>query len=219
MITSGVVEGKQLWYWYRDNSNVDLSWTPDNSNTRLPWIRGQRVTGEQDDVAGPGCIIQSVSSTGQRGNFEVVVPLRHATGAVELRHFYRDNSDVHLPSPLRQRLTMTVHVPWMRGQGITGERECGRTRLHHPIQFQYRAAQQIRSRRAGLAVPLGSLSASTRVNTRPGGRLPGWAAGGRHHSCLGVASRGDRVSRTSTARALRGIELLHRHGVFYRCGG
>jgi hypothetical protein len=179
-----IVEGKQLWYWYRDNSNVDLSWTPDNSDTRLPWIRGQRVTGEQDEVAGPGCIIQSVSSTGQRGNFEVVVPLRHATGAVELRHFYRDNSDadlpwirgqrvtgeqdevagpgciiqsvsstgqrgnfevvvplrhatgavelrhfyrdnsdVHLPSPLRQRLTMTVHVPWMRGQGITGERD------------------------------------------------------------------------------------------------
>ncbi len=118
-----MVEAKQLWYWYRDNSNVDLSWTPDNSDTRLPWIRGQRVTGEQDDVAGPGCIIQSASSTGQRGNFEVVVPLRQATGAVELRHFYRDNSDAHLPSPLRQRLTMTVHVPWMRGQGITGERD------------------------------------------------------------------------------------------------
>ncbi len=101
-----IVEGKQLWYWYRDNSNVDLSWTPDNSDTRLPWIRGQRVTGEQDDVAGPGCIIQSASSTGQRGNFEVVVPLRQATGAVELRHFYRDNSDADLP--------------WIRGQRVTG---------------------------------------------------------------------------------------------------
>jgi len=68
------------------------------------------------------------------------------------------------------------------------------------------------------AVPLGSLSASTRVNTRPGGRLPGWAAGGRHQSCLGVASRGDRVSG-QVPRALRGIELLHRHGMSYRCGG
>jgi hypothetical protein len=176
-----IVEGKRLWYWYRDNSNAELPWTPDNSEIRLPWIRGQRITDEQDDVAGPGCIIQSTPTTGLHGNFEVVVPLRHANGTVELRHFYRDNNDVrlpwirgqritdeqddvagpgciiqstpstglqgnfevvvplrsangavelrhfyrdnshaHLPSPLRQRLTMTVHTPWMRGQQVTG---------------------------------------------------------------------------------------------------
>ncbi|MGH3767795.1 MAG: DUF4185 domain-containing protein, partial [Pseudonocardiaceae bacterium] len=108
-LATGAVE---LRHFYRDNNATDL-----------PWIRGQRVTGDQDDVAGSGCLIQSTPSAGVRGNFEVVVPLRLATGAVELRHFYRDNRDEHLPSPLRQRLTMTVHVPWMRGQGITTERD------------------------------------------------------------------------------------------------
>ncbi len=89
-----IVEGEQLWYWSRDNSNA-----------QLPWIRGQRVTGEQDNVAGPGCIIQSTPTSGQHGNFEVVVPLRQPTGAIELRHFYRDNNDTHLPSPRGQRVT------------------------------------------------------------------------------------------------------------------
>jgi hypothetical protein len=74
-------------------------------------------------VAGPGCIIQSAPRTGEHGNFEVVVPLWHASGAIELRHFYRDNSDAHLPLALRQRLTMTVHIPWLRGQRITGEQD------------------------------------------------------------------------------------------------
>jgi hypothetical protein len=178
---AAIVEGEQLWYWYRDNSNAELDWTPDNSAIRLPWIRAQRITGDQDKVTGPGCIIQSASNTGRHGNFEVVVPLRQTNGTAELRHFYRDNSDArqpwirgqritgdqddvagpgciiqstlgtglpgnfevvvplrqtngtmqlhhfyrdnsnaHLPSPLRQRLTMTVHTPWIRGQGITG---------------------------------------------------------------------------------------------------
>ena len=107
-----IVQGEQLWHWSRDNSDV-----------HLPWIRGRRVTGERDDVVGPGCIIQSAPSAGRRGNFEVVVPLRLATGAVELRHFHRDNSYDHLPSELRQRLTMSVYVPWMRGQRVTGERD------------------------------------------------------------------------------------------------
>ncbi|MGH3685684.1 MAG: DUF4185 domain-containing protein [Pseudonocardiaceae bacterium] len=108
-LATGVVE---LRHFYRDNGDA-----------RLPWIRGQRVTGDRDNVAGPGCIIQSASSAGQRGNFEVIVPLRQATGAVELRHFYRDNSYDHLPSPLRQRLTMALRVPWMRGQRVTGDRD------------------------------------------------------------------------------------------------
>jgi uncharacterized protein DUF4185 len=107
-----IVEDEQLWYWSRDNSDA-----------HLPWIRGQRVTAEHDDVAGPGCIIQSTPSTGQRGDFEVVVPLRQATGTIELRHFHRDNSYDHLPSELRQRLTMTLHVPWMRGQQITDDHD------------------------------------------------------------------------------------------------
>jgi hypothetical protein len=108
-LASGAVE---LRHFYRDNNDI-----------HLPWVRGQRVTGEGDDVAGPGCIIQSTSSTGQRGNFEVVVPLRQASGAVELCHFSRDNGYDHLPSPLRQRLTMSVQVPWVRGLRVTGERD------------------------------------------------------------------------------------------------
>ncbi|MDT7597918.1 MAG: hypothetical protein QOJ06_3464, partial [Pseudonocardiales bacterium] len=59
-----IVERAQLWHWFRNNNDV-----------HLPWIRGQRITDDHDDVAGPGCIIQSTPSTGQRGNFEVVVPL------------------------------------------------------------------------------------------------------------------------------------------------
>lgn len=145
-----IVEGGQLWYWYRDNSKVDLAWTPDNSEVRLPWVRGQRVTGEGDDVAGPGCIIQSVSSVGQRGNFEVVVPLRRVDGAVELCHFYRDNSYDHLPSPLRQRLTMSVHAPWVRGLRVTGGQDvvAGPACL---IQASFGAGQ---SRRFDVVVPL-----------------------------------------------------------------
>ncbi|MDQ3906400.1 MAG: hypothetical protein M3300_13430, partial [Actinomycetota bacterium] len=104
-----ITEGGQLWYWYRDNSNAELDWTPDNSPIRLPWIRAQRVTADQDKVAGPGCIIQSASPTGLPGNFEVVVPLRQANGTVELRHFYRDNSDPRLP--------------WIRGQRITNDHD------------------------------------------------------------------------------------------------
>ena len=143
-------EGKQLWYWHRDNSNAELSWTPDNSEIRLPWVRSQRVTGEGDDVAGPGCIIQSTPTTGAHGNFEVVVPLRLANGRTELQHFYRDNSFDHLPSPLRQRLTMSVHMPWARGLRVTGEGDvvAGPACL---IQSTFRAG---RNRRFEVVVPL-----------------------------------------------------------------
>ncbi|MDT7716904.1 MAG: hypothetical protein QOH09_2896 [Pseudonocardiales bacterium] len=106
-----IVEGEQLWHWSRDNNDA-----------HLPWIRGQRVTGDHDEVAGPGCIIQSTPSAGQRGNFEVVVPLLQANG-VELCHFFRDNGYDHLPAELRQRLTMSLHIPWLRGQRVTGERD------------------------------------------------------------------------------------------------
>ena len=44
-----IVEGNQLWHWWRDNSTNDFG----------PWIRGERITGDQDYVAGTGCIIQS----------------------------------------------------------------------------------------------------------------------------------------------------------------
>jgi hypothetical protein len=215
-----IVEGRQLWYWYRDNRNIDLAWTPDNSavtlpwiraqrisdvgddvadpgciiqsassagqrgnfevvvplrrangtaelrhfyrdnnNPHLPWVRGQQITGDGDDVAGPGCIIQSASSAGQRGNFEVVVPLRRANGTAELSHFYRDNSYDHLPSPLRQRLTMSVHAPWLRGLPITGDQDvvAGPACL---IQSSFDSGQ---NRRFDIVVPLRLSDGSTEL--------------------------------------------------------
>lgn len=89
----------ELWHFFHDNSDV-----------AKPWQRGQRVTGPQDDVAGPGALIQSDFGDRDHGNFEVVVPLRLSSGALELWHFFHDNSD--------------VGKPWQRGQrvatGVTG---------------------------------------------------------------------------------------------------
>ncbi|MDQ4102950.1 MAG: DUF4185 domain-containing protein [Actinomycetota bacterium] len=59
----------------------------------VPWMRGQGITGEQDNVAGPACIIQSASSAGQHGRFEVVVPLYLHDGSIELRHFFQDKNN------------------------------------------------------------------------------------------------------------------------------
>ncbi|MDQ4093200.1 MAG: DUF4185 domain-containing protein [Actinomycetota bacterium] len=94
-----LLQGDQLWHWFRDNSHNDFG----------SWVRGPRITGERDNVTGPGCLIQSDYGTGPHGNFEVVVPLRHTNGTVELRHFFRNNSDPRLP--------------WIRGPRITGERD------------------------------------------------------------------------------------------------
>jgi len=80
------VHGTELWNWFRDNSRNDLG----------PWIRGPRITGDHDTVAGAGCIIQSDYGTGPHRNFEVVVPLHLNDGAIELRHFFHDNRDVRL---------------------------------------------------------------------------------------------------------------------------
>lgn len=77
-----LVQGEQLWHWFRDNSHNDFG----------PWIRGSRITGERDNVTGPGCLIQSDYRTGLPGNFEVVVPLRLGDNSIELRHFVRDNA-------------------------------------------------------------------------------------------------------------------------------
>ncbi len=73
----------------------------DNSNVALPWQAGQVIA---SGVAGPGCIIQSDFASGDHGNFEVVVALPYGD-ALQLRHFFHDNSDVGLP--------------WQRGQFVT----------------------------------------------------------------------------------------------------
>jgi hypothetical protein len=86
----------ELWHFFHDNSDV-----------AKPWQRGQRVTGDTDDVAGPGALIQSNFGSRDHGNFEVVVPLRAASGRVELWHYFHDNSD--------------VAKPWQRGLRVTGD--------------------------------------------------------------------------------------------------
>ncbi|HET9258072.1 MAG TPA: DUF4185 domain-containing protein [Pseudonocardiaceae bacterium] len=91
-----IAQDGELWHWFRDNSVNDFGL----------WARGARVTGDSDRVAGPGCLIQSGYGTGPHGNFEVIVPLLQPTGTTELWHFYRDNSDPHLP--------------WIRGSRVTG---------------------------------------------------------------------------------------------------
>ncbi len=94
-----IMQGAQLWHWFRDNSRNDFG----------PWVRGTRITSDQDTVAAPGCLIQSDYLTGFHGNFEVVVPLRQPSGKTELWHFYRDNNDPHLP--------------WIRGTRVTGDHD------------------------------------------------------------------------------------------------
>ncbi len=94
-----IVHGDQLWHWFRDNSRNDFG----------PWVRGARITGDHDNVAGPGCLIQSSFGAGPHHNFEVVVPLQRPDDNVELWHYYRDNNNPRLP--------------WIRGQRITGDHD------------------------------------------------------------------------------------------------
>src|SRR5580704_14729271 len=63
----------ELWHYWHDNSNANN-----------PWQRGQRIA---TGVAGAGCLIQSDFRSGDRGNFEVVVPLLASNG-IELWHFW-----------------------------------------------------------------------------------------------------------------------------------
>ena len=107
-----VLEGRDLWHWWRDNSS-----------TGQPWRRGQRIVADQAAFA--GSIIQSDFRSGDHGNFEVVVPLFQSGGNVELWHFWHDNSD--------------VSKPWRRGQRVTepGRRIFGSSSI---IQSDFRSS-------------------------------------------------------------------------------
>lgn len=87
-----VLEGRELWHWWRDNS------APGN-----PWKRGQKIIA--DRAAFAGSIIQSNFGSGGNGNFEVVVPLLAPNGDFELWHMWHDNSDVNKPWSFGQRIT------------------------------------------------------------------------------------------------------------------
>jgi hypothetical protein len=47
-----IVQGTQLWHWFRDNSRNDFG----------PWARGSRITGDHDTVAGAACLINPTTA-------------------------------------------------------------------------------------------------------------------------------------------------------------
>jgi hypothetical protein len=73
-----LTQGRELWHWWHDNSNVNLPWQP-----------GQMIT---VPVSSGACIIQSDFRGDEHGNFEVVVLEEN-----NLVHHWHDNSDVNLP--------------------------------------------------------------------------------------------------------------------------
>jgi hypothetical protein len=81
-----VLDGQTLRHFYRDNDG---------------WHRGQDVTA---DAVGAGSLIQSDFGAPGSGNFEVVVPVRVASGTMELRHFFHD--------------TAAAANPWRPGQTV-----------------------------------------------------------------------------------------------------
>src|SRR6266699_1406556 len=110
-----VLEGRDLWHWWRDN------FAPGN-----PWKRGQRII--ENRAAFPGSLIQSDFGDGEHGNFEVVVPLFGDAGLVELWHMWHDNSEVVVPVvDNRGRVELQhywhdnsdVNNPWSIGQRVS----------------------------------------------------------------------------------------------------
>ncbi len=89
--------GQDLWHFFHDNSDVALPWQP-----------GQLIAA---NVAGPGSLIQSDFTSGDHGNFEVIVPLPNETGGQDLWHFFHDNSDVALPWQPGQLIAANVAGP------------------------------------------------------------------------------------------------------------
>lgn len=85
-----VLEGHDLWHWWRDNAAPDR-----------PWKRAQRIV--ENRAAFPGSLIQSSLGTDDN-NFEVVVPL-YSEGGIELWHLWHDNADVNSPWGLGKRIT------------------------------------------------------------------------------------------------------------------
>lgn len=75
----------------------------DNVDGTMQWALGAPISSPDEQVVGPGCIIES--SFGG-GNFEVVVPILGADNKAYLQHFYR----VHPKDPTE---------PWQRGQPVT----------------------------------------------------------------------------------------------------
>jgi hypothetical protein len=85
----------ELWHYYHDNSDPNSAWQ-----------RGQRIA---TNIASSASIIQSDFGD-EHKNFEVVVPV--VEGAqINLRHFWRDNSDLSSSWQPGQRVAMGVDGP------------------------------------------------------------------------------------------------------------
>src|SRR5262249_57427507 len=92
----------ELWQFFSDTAAV-----------RNPWTRAQRITGEWDQVVGPGVIIQSDFKSGDHGNFEVVVDLQRVVWGTCLGGFLHNHADGR---NVRQRAVLGSHV----GEPLTG---------------------------------------------------------------------------------------------------
>jgi hypothetical protein len=75
--------------YFRDNARTDRH---DNNSVDQPWQHAVWITPEHQGVCGPAAFIQSDFTTGDHGNFEVVVPFTRPQGGVGLRQFWSDNS-------------------------------------------------------------------------------------------------------------------------------
>ncbi len=83
-----VLEGNNLVHYFKVNDDINS-----------PWQRGVTITGQ---ATGPGCIMQSSFSSGEHGNFEVIVP----EGKI-LAHYFKNNGD--------------INNPWLRAPDITNQ--------------------------------------------------------------------------------------------------
>ncbi len=112
--------GGELRHWFRDGSRGN-AWSP--AQVVVP-----------AGVAGAGALIQSDFSDGEHGNFEVVVPVRNASGASDLWHYFRENSDVSTPWRQAQRVAENVTGPASLIQGDFSDGEHGNFEVVVPVR-------------------------------------------------------------------------------------
>ncbi len=104
--------GSDLWHWFHENDDP-----------AKPWVRAGLVAA---DVVGPASMIMSdYSHEGTDNNFEVVVPVRNASGGADLWHYFKDNRDVANPWVPVQVVALDVAGPGCLAQSDQGDAEHG----------------------------------------------------------------------------------------------